>query len=64
MEKQPPTRRDVLKKALYVAPVLLTLPAVLSFAQAGSGRAKRKNPQHWPPPGSEGGFRGDNDKDD
>ena len=31
------TRRDVLKKGVVVAPVILTLPAIASFARAGSG---------------------------
>jgi len=31
------TRREVLVKALYVTPVILTLTAVPSFASAGSG---------------------------
>jgi hypothetical protein len=30
------TRREVLKKAIFVAPVILTLPALPSFASAGS----------------------------
>ena len=30
------TRREVLKKSIFVAPVILTLPAVPSFASAGS----------------------------
>jgi len=30
------TRREVLKKAVFVAPVILTLSAVPSFASAGS----------------------------
>lgn len=31
------TRREVVKKAVYLTPVILTLPAVLSFSSAGSG---------------------------
>ncbi len=31
------TRREVLAKALYVTPLILTLTAVPSFASAGSG---------------------------
>ena len=34
MEKT--TRREVIKKAAFVAPLILTLPAGASFAQAGS----------------------------
>ena len=37
MSEQQPTRREVLEKAVYISPVILTLPAVLSFASAGSG---------------------------
>jgi hypothetical protein len=31
------TRRDVLKKGVVAAPVILTLPAIASLARAGSG---------------------------
>jgi hypothetical protein len=31
------TRREVLRKAAYITPVILTMPANLSFASAGSG---------------------------
>jgi hypothetical protein len=31
------TRRDVLRKAVFIAPVILTLPVIPSFAKAGSG---------------------------
>ena len=64
MAEQSPSRRDVLKKALSVTPVLLTLPAVPAFAQAGSGRRKLKKPRHWSRPGYEGGFHGHNEEDD
>jgi len=30
------TRRDVLRKAVFVTPVILTLPVLPSFARAGS----------------------------
>ena len=30
------TRRDVLRKAVFVAPVILTLPVIASVARAGS----------------------------
>jgi hypothetical protein len=39
-----PIRRDVLKKAVFVAPVILTLPVTPSFAQKASG------PKAWPKP--------------
>ena len=32
-----PSRREFIRKAAYASPVLLTLPAVPSFAQQGSG---------------------------
>ena len=32
------TRREVLKKGTFVAPIILTFPAVASFARAGSVR--------------------------
>jgi hypothetical protein len=35
------TRRDVLKKAAYVTPVVLTFLAAPSFASGGSGRDER-----------------------
>ena len=34
------TRREVLRKAAFVAPTILTLTAVPSFASAGSGKHK------------------------
>jgi hypothetical protein len=37
MSETPPTRREVLCKAVYVTPAILTLPVLLSFASAGSG---------------------------
>jgi hypothetical protein len=36
MAEQHSTRREVVRKAVYVAPIIVTLPAVLSFASAGS----------------------------
>jgi len=39
------TKRELLKKAAYIAPAILTLKAVASFASNGSGQAEldRKN---------------------
>jgi hypothetical protein len=37
MLKQKSTRREFIKKAAYVAPAILTLAALPSFASAGSG---------------------------
>jgi len=33
------TRRDVLRKAVFIAPVIITLPVIPSFAKAGSDGA-------------------------
>jgi hypothetical protein len=41
MFEQPSTRRDVLQKAAYVTPAILTLAALPSFASAGSGNNNR-----------------------
>jgi hypothetical protein len=51
------TRRGFLAKAAYVAPTILTLPAVLSIASAGSHSAP---PKVAAPPPAGGG----NDDDD
>jgi hypothetical protein len=45
------TRRDAIKKALYTAPVILTLKVAPSFASNGSGEPPRRvgqdgNPDH------------------
>jgi len=37
MKEKQLTRRKFIKKAAYVAPVILTLPAILSYSSAGSG---------------------------
>ena len=36
------TRREVLQKAAFVAPVVLSLAAVPSFASAGSGKEDKE----------------------
>jgi hypothetical protein len=47
MTKQQVTRREVIKKAAFVAPIVLSLPAAAAFAQNGSGRSNaRKNSDH------------------
>jgi hypothetical protein len=46
MSEMQPTRREVLKKAVYVAPVILTLPAVASFAASGSRWHRDDNDGH------------------
>jgi hypothetical protein len=40
-EEQHPTRREVLKKAAYVAPAVLTLVAVPAFTARGSEGPKK-----------------------
>ena len=37
------TRRDVLTKAAYMTPAIVTLPVLLSFASAGSGNNGKDN---------------------
>jgi predicted small lipoprotein YifL len=56
MAEQQPTRREVLQKALYVAPLIVTLPAFLSFASAGSGQdgPKGGNDDEKEKPGDKG----------
>ena len=41
MTDEQASRRDVLKRAAYVAPAILTLKAVPAYAQSGSGRNAR-----------------------
>ena len=41
------TRREIIKKALYVAPVILTLTAVPTLARAGSGN--HSSSSSWSP---------------
>jgi hypothetical protein len=41
MSEERINRRDVIKKAAYIAPVILTLLAAPSFASGGSGSNKR-----------------------
>ena len=36
------TRRDVLRKAVFIAPVILTLPVIPSFARAGSNETDQQ----------------------
>lgn len=36
MSENKQTRREFIKKAIYTTPVILTLPAMLSFASAGT----------------------------
>jgi len=46
MSKNHPTRREVIKRAVYVAPAIVSLAAMPSFAQVGSGgKDKDKKPK-------------------
>jgi hypothetical protein len=52
MADQQSTRREVVRKAVYMAPMIVTLPAVLSFASAGSRedshtKDKAKDKDHY-----------------
>jgi hypothetical protein len=38
------TRREILRKAVFITPVILTLPVIPSFAKAGSNEAN--DPEH------------------
>jgi len=40
LKGQATTRREILQKSVFIAPVILTLAAVPSFASAGSGKEK------------------------
>ena len=37
MSQELMTRRDIIKKAAYIAPVIVTMPAKFAFASGGSG---------------------------
>lgn len=50
-----PSRRDFLKKGVYVAPAIVTLHAVPAFAGTGSGRPSSRR---GPPEFSRGPGRG------
>jgi hypothetical protein len=41
MSEERITRRDVIKRAAYITPVILTFLAAPSFASGGSGRDER-----------------------
>ena len=50
----PTTRREVMKKAAYIAPAILTLTAVPAFASKGSGwnRSSERSERSFGGPGS------------
>ena len=45
LKGQETTRREILRKSVFVAPAILTLAAVPSFASAGSGNDEYKGPK-------------------
>jgi hypothetical protein len=49
------TRRDVLRKAVFSAPIILTLPVIPSFAKAGSNEGHDQDDQGYQ------GHQGDQD---
>jgi hypothetical protein len=52
-------RREILTKAAYVTPAVVTLPVLLSFASSGSGnRGDQGNPGDRGDQGNRGGNRG------
>ena len=53
-------RRDFLKKAAYVAPVILTMTAVPAFAATGSGYSGRGRGQNGQ--GQNGDHQGENEQ--
>jgi hypothetical protein len=52
------TRRDFIKKATYAVPLILTLPAVRSFAASGSGGGYSSDPSGGDSSGSSGRHSG------
>jgi hypothetical protein len=44
MTEKQESKRDFLKKSVYVVPAILTLKAIPSFAGSGSGRVEYSNP--------------------
>jgi hypothetical protein len=49
------TRRDVLRKAVFITPVILTLPVIPSIAKAGSNAAEQDDPNDGNISGSSSG---------
>ena len=45
MSEAQPTRREVLRRAVYVTPLIITLPVLPSFASEGSGNHQNHNKQ-------------------
>ncbi len=53
------TRREVLRKAVFISPAILTLPVSPSFAKAGSNAAEQDDPNDGNSSGSSSGSSGD-----
>ena len=51
------TRRDVLRKTVFIAPVILTLPVIPSFAKAGSNGGHDQDDANTSGGGSQSGRR-------
>jgi hypothetical protein len=45
-DPEPSTRRDLLRKTVFIAPVILTLDAFPAFASAASGRVGGHHSDH------------------
>lgn len=56
MSEHDQSRREFIKKAIYTTPIILTLPAMLSFASAGTPGGGGEGP--GPGPGFAGGGGG------
>jgi hypothetical protein len=41
------TRREIIKRAAYITPVVLTLTAVPAFASGGSGKESGSSTSSW-----------------
>ena len=53
MTENQQSKRDFLKKSVYVVPTILTLKAIPTFAGSGSGRVETGNSRVGNGPGSE-----------
>jgi len=61
MTDEQTSKRELLKKAVYVAPTILTLKVAPAFAQSGSGRQGPSGEQG--PTGQQGSGFAEKDKD-
>lgn len=57
------TKREFVKKSVYVVPAVLTLSATPSFASGGSNSGRGKKPKNdYKPPKKGGAYSGKKDK--